>query len=1477
MKPRHQAAGLGLVIGLAAIGCAQERPPINRVQPDVLDKSFFIGPNLRDPSDDPVFYTRGYTSSQSYDLNTMWYGTASGLDRIRFEITENLLIARRAYQRAVGQDDKGLPGGEPNGTVVAAYKILSHFDIRRGYNPQTGEQTNVEEENTTDRPWYERQYMRVDWSTNQVADPMYVELLIGRWFGDPKITPMAYYVNDPNSEDAPYFDPEDGYFEVTNRFFVEPGQMEFSWGSLPSCVVYGLLTGTNVNDCNAQSLNIRLSFWKLKPDHDYEPLDNTRALDDVIHNFHINESLEVSYAAATQYWDPAYGYTDEGYHNFATVINIWEKSHADIPCTSNDDVAENNGAGDGTADECAGYVGAKGSQCDVFVKKCTIPYRDRQIKTVGWWVNKEMPEVYQDTLDANGMPTDRGAVEDIVYSWDQLFKPAAAFAREAECRRTGDGDRESCHNAYFKPEKVMVSYGNWLIDDPIDETHVFVTCHNPVRQYDDHDVCGPTGTKARTGDMRKFMLLDWPYATNAPFGGVTNINMDPVTGEAIGNTSLTVHIEQRAQRILDSLLVAIGDISLEDYMAGGTSERYAKVMSGPVHDKPLTDEELQRRIDAVNTVNLAKTGGVSTAGLSSDQLRARLQDVAKSKSELKADPELRLMQTLREDEMMAPLRGSNLETKLIDSRWMAGNGIDPSLPLDQSTLDMASPLRGLSAAKIQEIRQTMARRFAANTACFTPIEDGAQIGQIINVPLARYFMNKYGHLSQEERIAAMAKELRIESFKGVMLHEMGHAVGMRHQFSSSWDAMNFMPQYWQLRTAEGTAMESCKGQPRDTSVPNDTCMGPRYLDPLTLDEQGYDAEPRPSIEYFANTSTMEYQSERFSETSGLGTWDYANTVATYGRVLETMDPNVVPRDDPNALADQRRLATRMYSQLVDGDLVFDVVHADNPADENKYNKQIFGTDPFLATWHYTKVARGIKVFDPQRDCRDATEEEKAIGKWRIVHGKVCQPPPRDHAAWIDFRSDYNKEAEDTMVAWHTRPDLPGGAADLVRWSYRIGEMYAPSYVHTNMVDTGADAYEVAVNAIKHFDANYPMQYFRRANRMYTTMFIPSYVSEDYFELLRSYHWSAANTNLRYLEFGKNVFDILSADDNWNRPAYLANLEVFNALAKAVLVPQAGDYTLRPHDLSGTYDAANGVLSNPDFIVKVIDGRYVDEAYDRGPSAGGSWDYGNWVTRAGFYTEKAYAFLALADSRPTLRTIARDTYLDDRYVRLNFRNDLPEAFDRLLGGLLSEDWKALGMWVPGDTPAGQPATPQMLDLLSTTTPPARPAGAKILFPNVGQLQQLYAAIFSALYARDNTDMTLIHKMRIWVDGMEGNMSDAGFPKPEDQLRYYDPLSGQTYIARRFGTEQIDGRMVEKGIGSRMLQHANDLMAHSFVVQLDANNQPILDEYGRPTLVLDANGQPQPLDPTVSMRGELVRYMTVVDSVRQLGHILGQGPL
>src|SRR5579862_2456390 len=97
-----------LVVAVMVAGaCAAERDPINRVQANALDKHFFAGASLSDPSDDPDFYWRNYVVDGPASQSLIGVGSWGGVDRIRWEITETQLLARKAYQIADGADNHG--------------------------------------------------------------------------------------------------------------------------------------------------------------------------------------------------------------------------------------------------------------------------------------------------------------------------------------------------------------------------------------------------------------------------------------------------------------------------------------------------------------------------------------------------------------------------------------------------------------------------------------------------------------------------------------------------------------------------------------------------------------------------------------------------------------------------------------------------------------------------------------------------------------------------------------------------------------------------------------------------------------------------------------------------------------------------------------------------------------------------------------------------------------------------------------------------------------------------------------------------------------------------------------------------------------------------------------------------------------------------------------------------------------------------
>ncbi|MGC4120693.1 MAG: hypothetical protein QM765_40175 [Myxococcales bacterium] len=1078
-------------MSLLVAGCASERDPIDRTKPDKLKKIWFIADIAKD-EDNPEFYWRNFVIDTSVNQSHMGIGTTSGVDRIRFEITEDKLLVRKAYQTGVGEDGRADRTKAPNGAVVASFRIKEHFDVRREYNPSTGEELNVLVENETDRPWNKREYFRVDWSSNEVLDPNWGDMFLGKIFGWAELTPMTYSVTKPSDPNAPHMDEvEQGYFDVTNMYYVSP---KSPGGDLPECVLYGFYTGSTNYTCDPAEATVRMAFWKVDPNHSFERLENTRAYMDVVGNFGgSGKSYYLLGNAQQQGWDPGYGYTDALFHRFMIRHNNWVNSHQAAKCTANTDADVN-----GTADECensvTGYAGSKGSQCDVFEKKCTLPLRDRQIRAVTYFTNAEVPAELLDAADASATaaPAVRGVMEEQLLSWNQLMRNALASAREVECRRTGDGDRATCHANFFNPDKVMLRYGAWLIDDAKATDTVITLCHNPVRGYDDK-ACGEAGDAARLGDLRKNFVIYWPNESHAPYGGVANIGADPLTGEAIGVTATIMGRSATfaAARQRDALLVAMGDLTIDDYMKGVPTQTFAKILERGFGASGKSAEQIAAAEKAFNVTGLAQRLDLAKTAPASDLSAQQLNLIASTREDLYQA----VTNQVEFDGWARKLWNTPFEASLIDARRARSLlGMTAGSTLDDKLLDQASVLRGMDSNRMALWREAMSEKLAAMG--YDLFDAEAPIVGGVNLPsLAGYFKAKYKDLDAKARGEAVYKDLWLEATKGLGIHEIGHSLGLRHQFSSSWDSLNYFPQYWQLRTGEKAAQETVDcAQPRDEKS-TDTCMGPRYKDPETADELGLDAESRPAITYFGNTSVMEYQIDRFAETVGLGQYDQHAMNSVYGAVLETVDPAALGLKDAKLAATiAQDLEPLAFTQLTESNLV-------------KWALPEAGNKKIVFNIPYTKLARLVNVFDPAR-CRPATDEEKRLGGWRIVHGKVCAPAQRDVAAWQDFVDGNLEGSTESMFKSRTRADAKtGGSA--TRWVYRVGEVYGNSYLHAVAFDAGADPYEVTVNQLRAYEMSYPASYFRRGDRMYLVTSPSSGTINRVFERVRSYHWQVA--------------------------------------------------------------------------------------------------------------------------------------------------------------------------------------------------------------------------------------------------------------------------------------------------------------------------------------------------------------------------------
>ncbi len=457
-------SGLLLLIAAVLFGaCAEERDPIDRVQPYALPKTFFIGEDFQSSDDDPEFWSQntiidvGYGAAQS-GLFTSSY--IHPMSRLKWQITEDLLIARASYERINYSDGKGCATGleTQDGIIVAVFPVVSHFDIVNSYNPTTGEKLNVIEENTYDRPWYEREYVRVDWSKNMNTDSYDFDTLsiLGIW--GVTYEPLSYYVEDPSDEDAPYFDLDGSYFDVTTKVFAKPGMVDLSslgWGSItniPACWMdrdfFGGTAPTGM--CSPVELTLRHSFRRVV-DNDFQPIEWDGWRFQAYGGF---TTERMGYARN-------YGMTDALHHRFLSKLQIWERTHyydnewdgpgnwakaednvmeGPVECYTpsstpyGEDANRDVDPANGTADECEAVTAATGyggSQCDMFTQKCTLPFRARTPLKLFWYYTNNSDQMYFDATDL------------AVHQWDVGLRSAIRAAQYSECMVDG-GKKEDC-------------------------------------------------------------------------------------------------------------------------------------------------------------------------------------------------------------------------------------------------------------------------------------------------------------------------------------------------------------------------------------------------------------------------------------------------------------------------------------------------------------------------------------------------------------------------------------------------------------------------------------------------------------------------------------------------------------------------------------------------------------------------------------------------------------------------------------------------------------------------------------------------------------------------------------------------------------------------------------------------------------------------------------------------------------------------
>ncbi len=1408
------------VLTLLVSGCAEEREPINRVQPNALAKEFFVAA-IQDPGDDPEFYMRTTVIDVAAGAGADGLFTSSDaqpVTRVRFEITEQLLIARLTYELVEHTDGKGARR-TPDGQVVAAFAVQSHFDIQRDYNPTTGEEFNVIVENTTDRPWYLRRYFRVDWSRNLVTDAYDLDTLsqLGIYYG---VTwdPVAYYVNDPTHPDAPVFDIEGGYFDVTHKALAAPEVIEDpDWGNFPACWLIGSFPTLS---CNPSEITLRQAFLKVT-DTDYEPMPIDGTMMDMFGYFTWDRFG----------YDRRYGVVDDLWRRFATKWNLFERSHVDPPVVCNTEETTPVGQSphrdddrNGTEDECEAV--GEGSRCDAVVGECTIPLRRRTVKTIPWHVNQTFPEELFD------------GTNQALKSWNDGMRAAVLAGRLAECRRTGG---TSCEVELGWPvpwtgDFVPPVGGADASADPAGVPEIFVLCHNPVDPaLGDPEACGPPGTSPRLGDLRYNLMTIIPDVEfMAPWGIMMDAE-DPLTGEKIAGSvnEWEFVLDRYSSSLVDMVALLNGDIDPEELITGenvsawveanqpdGPAERFAAMPASEIDRRRAAfDPEVMRPyFDNMPQVNASvPPGGKRAIRLENLLEQGRL---GPGNSELVA--------------RLRALHDTPLEAALASPEMVQAVGYDPTAPPTAEAIERASPFRRMNPTSRHAERRRHLLGRAERHSCR---REGPEADYLLG--LAKYAKQAFPAPSPEDAAAvaehrrALFAWARAETSKGVMSHEIGHSMGLRHNFAATFDSLNYDKRYWQLRTKNGAVTAACP----DGETSGEDCIGPRWKDPLTQ------TEVDGNLTRWGTTSSMDYPGDQNQDMLVAGPYDRAALRFAYGGVVDVWaaDGVSVAEGSPGR-ATAYELTTFGVSPGIFGVFWF------NPVDE---------TDPYVFR-HYTEYQREYGLLGA---CSPSSDPEAVLGT-------VCTGAPMDVVDYRDM-SDFAPIPDYAIFSWGNVPRATDPAGRVRRGYMFSSDEYADSgNVPSFSGDAGADAYEQIRFLESSYENRYIFDSFRRNRVQFNSWDVTDRVQYRYLDNLQMIAKAFFFGAVLEGDPTQPTAEFL-ADGNFG-PLAMGSTIAFDLFARILTRPDPGYYC--PADVCGVQPwgvdeevfasdpAPLPDLYTYDFSVALGDGRYLHNDYDY--SQGYFW--GDYQTQVGSYYDKVWALYYLGEAFDFFTSNAKEDFVDSRYKNVNFATVYPRQVKRLFSGLLTGDYATYAPWAsppanPADTPPITLEYPFWSDPVDIGP---RPANALLVDPAYGWNAQINAMVWGTMFFTTNWSSEFLHEARIQVSG-----ADYVWPEAET-FRFVDPKSGITYRARKFGTEDVLGKTVQIGTGARILAWANHLLTIAYVVDRDVNGDPILLPDGQPILTLDLNGLPQ-LDPAnAGAHLELARYVDTIDLYRQL---------
>lgn len=757
------AALLGLtVLMLSALGCGQMNGDIVRIQPNVVRKADLL---------DGQWFFRNTVTWTPFNTQFTFPGQTGNMEKLVWEIQEGNLVGYRSYPYILGAEanvdansrisgttgkycdaeGKCTGGQKYYGAPVVAFPIESHFDIQRGYNTATGEQNNVVMENTSDRLWNQREYMRVNWSTNilnkasglnwgTVQNPQ-SGVTNSNWIqpnepgSDPYNWPTFEYT-DPDGEEGP-IKGQLTYFDVTGRYMAVPDSFYYEgYGNIPLCWF-----ASGIYDCSASEIHIRTSIAKVDVNwsRDYEPLQFGNELMSYFGYFR-TERLN---------YDRKFGFNESARILLGNRHRIWKEYYQ-----------KSNGEVTDTA----------------------IPMAARTPEPIKYYFTPASRMGGEERYQEFWAP---GRV--IEEDYDRAFRRAVGAAQQkdpADIRKmfyvcnnpVKSGDPVECGDPGFSPKigDLRYSFIN-TVAEPV---------ANGLLGY------GPSSADPETGQIISGMSNTYTWGVDLAGRDVTNwillLTGEKSTAEYVSGVDVSDFVKNnpvynikglQKSGLLQSELQGIPTRNQETL---GAWDRPSQRMSALVQSIVQDRNKITAKGDALKQAadELAKHPALEAAVLDNPDMQNDLVNLLPPFARAAAMRDPSFLRTASRSVLTNIKLSQDWEKRRIE--FLSKNNITTFDFFDRTLISVATEKLAYRNRRIAEL------------------ENGGA-----------------GLLPEEARRIAddeIAKEVRQQVWLATSLHEAGHTLNLRHNFQGSYDAINYFDEYWDIRKDSITVQQNMQAK-----------------------------------------------------------------------------------------------------------------------------------------------------------------------------------------------------------------------------------------------------------------------------------------------------------------------------------------------------------------------------------------------------------------------------------------------------------------------------------------------------------------------------------------------------------------------------------------------------------------------------------------------------------------------------------------